>query len=96
MEIAAYVFNVMSVYCSLVATRWERAYLLGCPVYDVFLCFVTFPYGVLGRVWYSVPLPSSVLQTNQISTVYTWSGIIRAHYIGISFFFQFYDQGQGI
>ena len=28
--------------------------LLGSPVCDVFLCFVTFPYGILGQVWYLI------------------------------------------
>ena len=29
---------------------------LGSFVCDVFLCFVTFPYGVLGQVWYLIVL----------------------------------------
>ena len=39
-----------SVHCSLVVTCWERANLLALVFCDVSLCFVTFPYGVLGQV----------------------------------------------
>ena len=44
--------TVLSVSCSLVVTCWERADLLA--LFSVmFSCvFVTFPYGVLGQVWY--------------------------------------------
>ena len=43
---------VLSVPCSLVVTYWEGTDLLAL-LYDcdVFLCFVTFPYGVIGQVW---------------------------------------------
>ena len=45
---------VMSVYCSLVVTCWERANLLAF-LYVMFSCvFVTFPCGVLGQVCYLV------------------------------------------
>ena len=48
-------FNaLLSVPCSLVITCWERADLLAL-LCDVFSCvFVTFPYGVLGQVWYLI------------------------------------------
>ena len=39
----------MSVPCNLVVTCCERA-----DVCDVLLYFVTFPYGVLGQVWYFI------------------------------------------
>ena len=42
-----------SVHCCLVVTCWERADLLAgfCVVY----CdFFTFPFGILGQVWYSI------------------------------------------
>ena len=43
---------VLSDYCSLVVTCWERADLLAL-LCVMFSCdFVTFPYGVLGQVWY--------------------------------------------
>ena len=42
-----------SVHCCLVVTRWERADLLA-PVFGVKLCFVTFPCGILGEVWYLI------------------------------------------
>ena len=31
-----------------------KGWPLGFLVYDVFLCFVTLPYGVLGQVWYLI------------------------------------------
>ena len=34
----------------LLGKGWPLGYL----VCDVFLCFVTFPYGVLGHVWYLI------------------------------------------
>ena len=43
----------LSVPCSIMVTCWERADLL------VFLCvmfLVSFPYGVLGQVWYLIVL----------------------------------------
>ena len=46
-------FNaVMSVHCSLVVASCERADLLAL-LYVMFSC-VTFPYGVLGQVWYLI------------------------------------------
>ena len=40
--------------CSLVVTCWERADILAL-LYVMFSCvFVTFPYGVLGLVWYLI------------------------------------------
>ena len=41
------------VHCCLVVMCWERADLLAL-VCDVKLCFVTFPCGVLGQVWYLI------------------------------------------
>ena len=47
--------SVMSVYCSLVVTCWRRADLLAALLCETFSCaFVTFPYGVLGQMWYLV------------------------------------------
>ena len=42
-----------SVHCCLVVTLRERADLLalGC---DVYCDFVTFPFGILGQVWYLI------------------------------------------
>ena len=46
--------TAMSVSCSLVVTFWGRADLLAL-LYVMFPCvFVTFPYGVLGQVWYLI------------------------------------------
>ena len=42
-----------SVHCCLVVTCWEGADLLAL-VCDVELCFVTFPCGILGQVWYLI------------------------------------------
>ena len=44
-----------SVHCCLVVTYWERADLLAL-VGDVYCIFVTFPCGILGRVWYLIVL----------------------------------------
>ena len=42
-----------SVHCCLVVTCRERADLLAL-VGDVYCTFVTFPYGILGQMWYSI------------------------------------------
>ena len=42
-----------SVHCCLVVTCWERADFLAL-VCDVYCVFVTFPYGILGPVWYFI------------------------------------------
>ena len=42
-----------SVHCCLVVTCWERADLMSL-VFGVKLCFVTFPCGILGEVWYLI------------------------------------------
>ena len=45
---------VLSVPCSLEVTCWKRANLLAL-LYVMFSCvFVSFPYGVLGQVWYLI------------------------------------------
>ena len=46
-------YAVLSVPCSLVVTCREKVDLLTL-LYVMFLCFVTFPYGVLGQVWYLI------------------------------------------
>ena len=46
-------YTVSSVPCSLVDTCWERADLLASCVMFSCVC-VTFPYGVLGQVWYLI------------------------------------------
>ena len=44
----------LSVTCSLVVTCWEKDDLLAL-LCVMFLCvFVTFPYGVLGPMWYLI------------------------------------------
>ena len=48
------VSSLSVILCILVVTCWERADLLA-PLYVMFACvFVTFPYGVLGQVWYLI------------------------------------------
>ena len=44
----------LPVSCSLVVTRWERVDLLA--LLYVMFSFVTFPFGVLGQVWYLIVL----------------------------------------
>ena len=56
---SVFVFAMLSclyLACSLVVTCWERADVLALPyMYVMFSCvFVTFPYGVLGQVWYLI------------------------------------------
>ena len=50
-----FVFRVcqvfLSVRCSLVVTRWERADLLALLRVMFYCDFVAFPCGVLGQVW---------------------------------------------
>ena len=44
-------YTVLSVYCCLVVIYWERSDLLAL-LYVSFSCgFVSFPYGVQGKVW---------------------------------------------
>ena len=44
----------LSISCSLLVICWERADLLA-RLYVMFSCaFVTFPYGILGQVWYLI------------------------------------------
>ena len=48
-------FLVKSVSCSLVVLCWERADLLACLyLMFSFVVFVTFPYGVMGHMWYLI------------------------------------------
>ena len=42
-----------SVRCFLVVTCWERAGLLALAG-DIYCVFVTFPYCILGQVWYLI------------------------------------------
>ena len=46
---------MLSIHWSLIIPWWERADLLAllCVMF-CFVCFVTFPYGVLGQVWYLI------------------------------------------
>ena len=44
-----------SVHCWLVVTCWERADLLAL-VGDVYCIFVTYPCGIMGKVWYLIAL----------------------------------------
>ena len=47
--------TVSSVPCSIVVTCWERRADLFALLYVMFSCvFVTFPYGVLGQMWYLI------------------------------------------
>ena len=64
-----------SVHCCLVVNSRERAYLL-VLVCDVYCDFVTFPFGILGQVWYlivSIPDPCCLSYFHQNYTVYASS-----------------------
>ena len=50
--------TVLPVPCSLVDACWERADLLALLCVVLSLVFVTFPYGVLGQVWYLIMIVS--------------------------------------
>ena len=45
---------VLSVPCSLVVTCWKRSDVLALLYVMFSLVFVTFPYGILGQVWYLI------------------------------------------
>ena len=46
------------------------SYVFGSIVCDVFLCFVTFPYGALGSVWYLIVLiPALCLLPHFVFTI---------------------------
>ena len=67
-----------SVHCCLVVTWRERADLLAL-VCDVYCDFVTFPFGILGQVWYlivSIPDPCCI-------SYFYWVKSIREQYIAI-------------
>ena len=56
------VFVIASIHCCREVTRRERIALLAL-VCDVYCDFVTFPFGILGQVWYltvSIPDPSCI------------------------------------
>ena len=51
--------------CLFIAALWSPTgkgltSWLTCVVCDSLLCFVTFPYGVLGQVWYLIGVVSSL------------------------------------
>ena len=53
---------VLSVSCSHVVTYWEKADLSALLYVTFFFVFVTFPYGVLERVWnFIIPIPDLCL-----------------------------------
>ena len=49
-------YTILSVPCSFAVTCWERAELLALLCVKFSCAFVTFPYGVLGQVWYLMVL----------------------------------------
>ena len=82
-----------SVHCCLVVTCWERADLLAL-VGDVYCIFVTFPCGILGRVWYLIvsfpdPCLLSYFQTDDMIIRYDCAKRYHVLYMncpkGISF-----------
>ena len=73
--------SVMCVYSSLVVTCWEIAdfLVLFCVAFSC--TFLTFPYGVLGKVWYlivSIPDLCS-LSYLKIGFILTWK-VYRNHF----------------
>ena len=70
-----FMFVFVILYCLCHAAVWSLAckrLILCSPVCDVFSCFITFLYGILGQVWYliiSIPDLSSLL-------CYIWRGTV--------------------
>ena len=64
-------YNVMFVSCGLVVNCWEGADPLAL-LYVMFSCvFVTFPYGVLGQVWYLIVSIPFLLCSKEYCTQFT-------------------------
>ena len=69
-------YTVLSVPCSLLGTCWEIADILALLCVMFPCVFVTFPYGVLGQVWYlivSIPdlcLPHYFYQKDANMSIY--------------------------
>ena len=62
--------TVLSYPCSLLVTYWEMTDLLALLYVRVSCVFVTFPYGVLGQVWYFiVSIPDLCLITCFVSEI---------------------------
>ena len=80
----------LSVQCRLVVTCWERVKLLAL-LYVMLSCyFVTFPYGVLGQVWYLIVLPSYLLLKYNIRTpIQDIANFMAMNKLRNSFFFLF-------
>ena len=54
--------SVLSAPCSLLITCWKSADVLALSCVIISSVFVTFPYGILGQVWYlMVPIPDLCL-----------------------------------
>ena len=51
-----FVMLFASVHCCLVVICWERADILSLLCVMFSCVFVTFPYGILGQVWYLIVL----------------------------------------
>ena len=66
-----------SVHCCLVVTCLERADHLA-PVCDVYCDFVTFPFGILGKVWYLIV---SIPDLCCLTYFETWTNYIEEIYI---------------
>ena len=64
--------TVLSVPCSLVVSCWERADLLALLCVMFSCVFVTFPYHVLGQVWYFIV---SIPDVFMLSYFYIYAGL---------------------
>ena len=80
----------LSVHCSLVVTCWERADLLALLYVMFCFVFVTFPCGILGKVWYLiVSIPDLCLLTYFDQNFMKLDHIVEHHNV----FFKF-ENGQ--
>ena len=74
-----------SVHCCLVVTCWERADVLAL-VGDFILCFVTFPCGILGQVWYLIVSIPDLCHLSYFSYKITVLTILREYHTWPIFF----------
>ena len=69
----------LSIHCRLVVTCWERADLLAL-LYVMFYCvFVTFPCGILGKVWRLIVSILDLCLLFYFYSVEIWNNIGAGH-----------------
>ena len=61
----------LCVTCSLVVTCWKLTDLLDLLCVMFFLCFVTFPFSVMGQMWHLIVSVSSLLRNVNMQYIIT-------------------------